>query len=99
MTKNDRQPKTLHCFVLPRFREMLKKSDDHSKKIMLDRLSGHPMGKFLFTGKRNVGQICLPGTGCEYLDMGREAEAKEFLNPSSSTNPGKRRRRRSLKTS
>ncbi|XP_015785969.1 uncharacterized protein LOC107363276 isoform X3 [Tetranychus urticae] len=33
-----------------RFREMLKKSDDHSKKIMLDRLSGHPMGKFLFTG-------------------------------------------------
>lgn len=40
--------------------------------------------------KKNVHQLCLPGTGCEYVDMGKEAEAKDFLSPENPTNPGRR---------
>ncbi|XP_074601320.1 uncharacterized protein LOC141855264 isoform X2 [Brevipalpus obovatus] len=39
--------------------------------------------------KKGIKQLCLPGTGCEYQDMGKEAEAKEFLSPNNPSNPGR----------
>lgn len=46
--------------------------------------------------RKRAGNLCLPGTDCDSINWGDEADAKDLLAPGAETNPGRRRRRRGV---
>lgn len=42
--------------------------------------------------RKRAGNLCLPGTDCDSINWGDEADAKDLLAPGADTNPGRRRR-------
>lgn len=42
--------------------------------------------------RKRAGNLCLPGTDCDSINWGDEADAKDILAPGADTNPGRRRR-------
>lgn len=43
--------------------------------------------------RKRAGNLCLPGTDCDFINWGEQAHAIDLLTPGADTNPGRRRRR------